>query len=113
MTLDIKRVGLLAAAGGLALLATVSLGRGEVSRSSEPAAESSAELAVVPASELALRTQCWQDGIKIIDQTGLQGLALNESLKQASLTFHGASRQQPWTYILPLADALCLIQPDH
>jgi hypothetical protein len=112
MTLDIKRVGLLAAAGGLALLATVSLGRGEVSRSSEPA-EPSTELAVVPASELALRTQCWQDGIKIIDQTGLQGLALNESLKQASLTFHGASRQQPWTYILPLADALCLIQPDH
>jgi hypothetical protein len=112
MTLDIKRMGLLATAGGLALLATVSLGRGEVSRSSEPA-EPSAELAVVPASELALRTQCWQDGIKIIDQTGLQGLALNESLKQASLTFHGASRQQPWTYILPLADALCLIQPDH
>ena len=42
---------------------------------------------MVPADEQALRAQCWQEGIKIIDQDGLQGLALNEVLKQQSVTF--------------------------
>ncbi len=113
MTRDIKRLGRLAAAGGLVLLATVSLGHGEVSRSGPPPAAAPEDLAVVPPDQLALRTQCWQEGVKIIDETGLRGLALNEALKQQTLTFHGATGQQPRTLILPLADALCLIQPDR
>jgi hypothetical protein len=114
MTRDIKRLGLLAAACGLALLAAVPLGRSEVSRTSEPAQRSAPNngVAVVPADGQALRAQCWQEGIKIIDQDGLQGLALNEVLKKQSVTFSNDGRQ-PRTLILPFADGMCLIQSDR
>jgi hypothetical protein len=115
MIRDIKRASRLAAAGGLVLLATASLGHGEVSRSSAPppAPAPQEERALVPPDTQGLRTQCWQEGIRIIDQAGLQGLALNETLKQQALTFQGAGGSQPRTLILPLADALCLIQADR
>ena len=107
-----------AAAVGLpvveAVLQPVPLGRGEISRTGDPAPRPApAEITLVPADERPLRAQCWQEGVKIIDQTGLRGLALNEALKQQTLTFQGVNAQQPRTLILPLADALCLIQPDR
>ena len=114
MTRDIKRAGLLVGACGLALLAAVPLGRSEISRTAEPAPRPTpSEISLVPAEELALRAQCWQDGVKIIDQLGLQGLALNETLKQQAVTFRGESREQPETFILPFADGMCLIQPER
>lgn len=113
MTRDIKRAGLLAAVCGLALLAVVPLGRGEVTRTSEPPPRPApAEITLVPAEEQALRAQCWQEGVKIIDQNGLAGLALNESLKQQAVTFRGREGEQPRTLILPFADGMCLIQPE-
>jgi len=114
MVRDIKRVGFLMAACGLAVLAAVPLGRGEVSRTSEPTARATAEeITLVPADQLALRARCWQEGIKIIDQNGLQGLALTELVKQQAVTFSGANGEQPRTLILPFADGMCLIQPER
>lgn len=114
MTRDIKRAALLVLACGLALLAIVPLGRSEVSRTSEPTARATPEeMTLVPADALALRVQCWQEGVKIIDQNGLQGLALKEALQQQALTFRGESGQQPRTLILPIADGICLIQPER
>lgn len=109
MTLNTKRVALLA---GLALLATVSLVRSEVSRTGEPAPGAvNEQRALVPPGQQELRTQCWQDGVKIIDQVGLQGLALTEFVKQQAVTFSGEGGERPKTLILPFADAMCLIQP--
>ena len=109
MTRNSKRVALLA---GLALLATVPLVRGEVSRTSEPAPGAAPEeRALVPPGEQELRTQCWQHGVRIIDQVGLQGLALTEFVKQQAVTFSGENGQRPKTLIVPFADAMCLIQP--
>jgi hypothetical protein len=114
MTRDMKRAGLLLAAGGLALLAMVSLGRSEVSRTPAPAPRPTpAEITLVPAGELALRAQCWQEGVRIIDQNGLQGLALTELVKQQAVTFSGADGEQPRTLILPFADGMCLIQQER
>lgn len=112
MTRDIKRVGLLAATCGLTLLALASLGHGEVTRTEEPAPRPKPEeITLVPGATSALRAECWQHGVKIIDQTGLEGLALNESLKQQALTFRGGG-EEPQTLILPFADAMCLVQPE-
>lgn len=111
MTRDIKRVGLLAAACGLALLAMGSLGHGEVSRTREATPRAAPEeITLVPAEDTALRTQCWQYGVKIIDQDGLRGLAIQESLKQQGLTFRGDSTQAQ-TLIVPFADGMCMVQP--
>jgi hypothetical protein len=114
MTRDIKRAGLLLAVCGLALLAAVPLGRSEVNRTSEPPQRAAPDngVAVVPADQQALRAQCWQEGVKIIDQDGLQGLALNEALKKQSVTFSNDGRQ-PQTLILPFADGMCLIRSER
>lgn len=112
MVRDLKRAALLLVACGLALAATISLGRGEVNRTAAPAPRPAAEdITLVPAGELALRAQCWQHGVRIIDQSGLQGLALNELLKQQAVTFRGQDGEQPTTLILPFPDGMCLIQP--
>jgi hypothetical protein len=113
MKRDIKRIGLAAAVCGLALLAVMPLGRGEVTRTSEPTPRQAPdEITLVPANDSALRAQCWQEGVKIIDQTGLAGLALSETIKQQTVTFRGASGEQPRTLILPFPDGMCLIQPE-
>jgi hypothetical protein len=114
MTRDIKRAGLLVGACGLAWLAMVPLGRGEISRTGDPAPRPApAEITLVPADERPLRAQCWQEGVKIIDQNGLQGLALNEALKQQAVAFRGEGGEQPRVLILPFADGMCLIQQER
>jgi hypothetical protein len=113
MTRDIKRAGLLVGACGLALLAAMPLVRGEISRTGEPAPPPErGEITLVPVAQ-PLRAQCWQEGVKIIDQAGLEGLALNQVLKQQSVSFRGSERGQPETLILPFADGMCLIQPER
>ena len=113
MTREIKRAGLLVGAGGLALLAMVPLGRGEINRTNEPPPrEAQAEVTLVPVDE-RLRAQCWQEGVKIIDQTDLRGLALNEAVKQQGVSFRGADGEQPRVLILPFADGMCLIQQER
>jgi hypothetical protein len=110
MARDLKRTGLLVGACGLALLAMVPLGRGEISRTGEPSPpEARGEITLVPV-EQPLRAQCWQEGVKIIDQTGLEGLALTEALKLQAVSFRGRESEQPETLILPFADGMCLIQ---
>jgi hypothetical protein len=109
MMFNSKWVALLA---GVALLATAPLVRSEISRNGEPAPDAvPLERALVPPGEQQLTAQCWQEGVKIIDQTGLQGLALTEFVKQQAVTFGGPRGERPKTLILPFADAICLIQP--
>ena len=112
MRRKIWRAGAPAAAGGLVLLAMASLGHGEVTRSGAPEPRPApAETTLVPPGEAVLRAQCWQHGVRIIDQDGLQGLALSETVKQQAVTFRGESGKQPRTFIVPFADGMCLIQP--
>jgi hypothetical protein len=112
MMRDIKRLGLAAAVCGLALLAVAPLGRGEVTVTSEPAPRPEPEQITLVPEASVLRAQCWQHGVKIIDQTGLQGLALSETQKQQAVTFRGESGAQPRTLIMPFADGMCLINPE-
>jgi hypothetical protein len=60
-----------------------------------------------------LRVQCWQEGVKIIDREGLQGLSLNSVTRQESVGFKRRDDLQPSTFLLPFNDGLCLIQPDE
>jgi hypothetical protein len=115
MTRAIGRAALLPLAAAFALLVAPPSGQAEVSRTSPPPrpAVPTPDVGLVPPDELALRTQCWQEGVKIIDQPGLQGLALPETLKQQALAFQGAAGHEPRTLILPLADALCMIGPER
>ena len=112
MRRDILRPGLLVVAGALALGAPLSLGWGEVTKSGEPTPRARPEaLALGPADGTELRAQCWQEGVKIIDQDRLQGLSLNALTEQQSVSFKRLAEQQPSVFILPFAAGLCLVQP--
>lgn len=66
-----------------------------------------------PVSEAPLRAQCWQRGLKIIDETGLAGLSINTATRQNTVTFKRGERKQASVFLLPLADAVCLLQPER
>jgi hypothetical protein len=106
------RPGLLLAACALTLVLPVSLARSEVSRTGEPEPPASPErIAPVPVHDTELRAQCWQQGVKIIDQADLQGLSLNAATRERTVSFKRQAEQQPSVFILPFADGLCLVQP--
>jgi hypothetical protein len=112
MKRNILRHPVLLVACGLALLASSSLGRSEVAKTGEPEPRPSPEAhAVTPPAGLALRTQCWQHGVKIIEQDGLLDLSLNAQNKQNSVSFRRRAEDQPTVFILPFPDGLCLVQP--
>lgn len=112
MKRDTLRPGLLLAACALTLVLPISLSRSEVSKTGEPEPRPGPErLAPVPVHDTELRAQCWQEGVKIIDQTDLQGLSLNAATRERTVSFKRQSEQQPSVFILPFADGLCLIQP--
>jgi len=112
MKRNVLRHRILVIACGIALVGASSLGQSEVAKTGEaeprPAPEA---LKVAPPAEVALRTQCWQHGIKIIDQEGLMGLSLNAQNQQNSVSFKRQAQTQPSVFILPFPDGLCLVQP--
>jgi hypothetical protein len=108
------RPGLLLAACALTLVLPISLARSEVSRTGEPEPPASPERIApvpVPVHDTELRAQCWQQGVKIIDQADLQGLSLNAATRERTVSFKRQAEQQPSVFILPFADGLCLVQP--
>jgi hypothetical protein len=110
-----RTVCLLAAACGLAVLLPWSMTKGEVTRTADfepvPAEQ---QIEPVPIhNNVVLRTQCWQEGVKIVDQGGLRGIDLNAVTRQRSVSFKRQGEKQPSVFLLPLADALCLVQPER
>jgi len=106
---------LLAAACGLAVILPWSMTMGEVTKSAdfEPMAEQPTIDPVPVHNNVVLRTQCWQEGVKIIDQGGLRGIDLNAVTRQQSVSFKREGEQQPSVFLLPFGDGLCLVQPDR
>ncbi len=98
--------------GGL-LLAPAAPGLGEVTKTRE-AMPPIQQKQIPPApvhGDTPLRVQCWQEGVKIIDQDGLKGLSLNSVTQQRSVSFKRLSEAQPSVFILPFDKSICLVQP--
>jgi hypothetical protein len=99
---------------GAALLALVpvSLAVGEVTRTegtSPPAMTTEPPRPVHGPGPV--RVECWQEGTRIIDQRGLSGLSIAAATRESSVSFKGRGGQAS-VFLLPLADGLCLIQPE-
>lgn len=104
-----KPVILALAAIGLALAATPAAP--ELKPTARPP-EASRPAPLRPMNEAPLRAQCWQRGVKIIDESGLAGLSINSATRQNTVTFKRDKQTQASVFLLPLADALCLLQPE-
>ena len=100
----------LAAALALALAALLVPALAEVT-SREPAPRAEPTIPPRPVHQRLLHLQCWQEGVKIIDQTELQGLALSAATRTSTTSFKLQGENQPSIFLLPFNDGMCLIQP--
>lgn len=64
-----------------------------------------------PVHQNELRIQCWQEGRKIIDERDLRGLSINDATRRESVSLKGTGDETASVFLLPVADAVCLIQP--
>jgi hypothetical protein len=104
---------LLAGAALLALV-PVSFSAGEVTRTEGWAPPAMTTKPPRPLHGPApLRVECWQEGTRIIDQRGLSGLSIAAAARESSVSFKEREGGQASVFLLPLADGLCLIQPER
>ncbi len=54
--------------------------------------------------------QCWQSGVRIIDEEDLGGLSVGTLMQQGSVSFGAATSQSPTVVLLSLDEATCLIR---
>jgi hypothetical protein len=71
----------------------------------------SPQIPAVPVSQEPIRVQCWQKGLKIIDEGNLQGLSINAATSRDTVTFKREGDANASTYLIPFDHSLCLIQP--
>ena len=54
--------------------------------------------------------QCWQQGVRIINEDELGGLSVSTLLQQQSVSFGAATGQSPTVVLLSLAEATCIVR---
>jgi hypothetical protein len=100
---------------GAALLALVplSLAVGEVTRTdggTPPAATT--EPARPVHGPGPVRVECWQEGVRILEERGLSGLSIAAATRESSVSFKRQGDGNASVFLLPVADGVCLIQPE-
>lgn len=99
------------AALGLALGVAVAAAKVEQDPSKPPPEAWSPQ--PVPVHQAPLRAQCWQKGIKIVDEEALEGLSIAAATRRSTVTFKRGEDQTASVFLLPLGEALCLLRPEH
>ena len=82
-------------------------------RGDQPSKPAAAELATgVPGESQTLQIQCWQNGIKIIDETGLDGVRVRDLIERGGVGLDGDNWEFGDVNIIPINDSsTCLIRP--
>lgn len=66
----------------------------------------------VPGESIPLHIQCWQHGIKIIDEVGLDGVRVRDLIEGGGVGLQGDNWEYGDVNIIPVNDAsTCLIKP--
>lgn len=67
---------------------------------------------VVKKYDAPLRVQCWQHGVKIIDEKGVRDIRLQNVINRATIGFKGRNSKRGEIYVIPVNDdSTCLIKP--
>lgn len=102
------------AAAGLALALTTAIALAKVEQDSSKAPEARAkEASLQPVHTAPLRAQCWQKGIKVVDEDNLRGLSITAATRQDTVTFKRGDDEGASVFLLPLGESLCLLQPER
>lgn len=107
----------LAVAVALGVAAT--RGYGEITVTGTPKSPAGASVAEGkgPVSEVtklsvAMWVQCWQHGIKIIDEKDIYGIRLQNLIERETVGFKGRSADNGEVYVIPVNDnSTCLVKP--
>jgi hypothetical protein len=107
----------LAVAIAFGVAASQGYGEIAVTGGPKPAAATVAVEAKGPKSEpiqlsASLWVQCWQYGVKIIDEKDVSGIRLQNLIERDSLGFRGRNSVNGDIYVVPVnGDSTCLIKP--
>ncbi len=85
--------------------------QGEISAVQETAAATNKPPALSVVSSDTWQLQCWQQGIKIIDEAEVGGISVRSLLDQDTVSFGGGAIEHPKVTVLSLDDSTCLIRP--
>jgi hypothetical protein len=101
----------------IALGVATSAGHGEITVMEAKKPLSPAADGKGPANELlnlsaSLWVQCWQHGVKIIDEKDVSGIRLQNLIERDSLGFKGRNSNNGDIYVIPVNDnSTCLVKP--
>lgn len=59
-----------------------------------------------------VRVECWQEGVRILEEGGLRGLSIPGATRESSISFSRQGDPNASVFLLPVADGVCLIQPE-
>lgn len=77
-----------------------------------PLAEPPAAVSQPGKQSAPLWVQCWQYGVKIIDEKNLFGIRVQSLIERDSLGFSGRDGSNGEVYVIPIkGDSTCLIKP--
>jgi hypothetical protein len=102
------------AAAGLALALTTAIAVAKVEQDPSKAPEAPSKGASLQAVHTApLRAQCWQKGVKVLDEEDLKGLSITAATRRSTVTFKRGGDAAASVFLLPLGESLCLLQPER
>ena len=79
-----------------------------------PVADKKALTAEPMTGKASLRVQCWQYGVKIIDEKNVFGIRLQNLINRDSVGFKGHDSKNGDIYVIPVdGDSTCLIKSVH
>jgi len=68
----------------------------------------------LPKQDASLWVQCWQSGIKIIDEKDIFGIRLQNLIERESVGFRGRDSNNREVYVIPVNDdSTCLVKPSR
>lgn len=77
-----------------------------------PAADTKAQTGEPMSGGASMRIQCWQYGVKIIDEKDVFGVRVQNLIDRDSLGFKGRNSKNGDIYVIPVnGDSTCLIKP--
>jgi hypothetical protein len=102
------------AAAGLALALTTAIAVAKVEQDpSRPPPAPNRGASLQPVHTAPLRAQCWQKGVKVVDEKNLRGLSITAATRRDTVTFKRADDEGASVFLLPLGESLCLLQPER
>jgi hypothetical protein len=84
----------------------------EITGTPKPAPAPARPAMTAEAPNASLRVQCWQNGVKILDEDNIEGIRLRNLIDRDSVGFRGRDSNGGEIHIIPFNDhSACLIKP--